>query len=151
MRKGFQIYEKMRKYFPIYEEAVSRIWLCNWLHSEFPYKWGKFDFLFYQCTSPMHLGTRTQRTMLIIVVSGSGSGTLDKNGLLLTWFGWLTMNIPLPLEEATGLTIHAPAKQHRESKGCSGKVFFKLNHFWGWPIFIEFLLTVIQSTQSKPT
>jgi hypothetical protein len=33
-----------------------------------------------------------------------------------TWFGWLTMNIPLPLEEATGLTIHAPAKQHRESK-----------------------------------
>jgi hypothetical protein len=42
--------------------------------------------------------------------SGSGSGTLDKNGLLRTWFGWLTMNIPLPLEEATGLTIHAPAE-----------------------------------------
>ncbi len=29
MRKGFLIYEKMRKYFPIYEEAVSHIWLCN--------------------------------------------------------------------------------------------------------------------------
>jgi hypothetical protein len=25
MRKGFLIYEKMRKYFPIYEEAVSHI------------------------------------------------------------------------------------------------------------------------------
>ena len=25
-----------------------------------------------------------------------------------TWLGWFTMNIPLPLEEATGLTIQAP-------------------------------------------
>ncbi len=29
MGKGFLIYEEMRKYFPIYEEAVSYIWLCN--------------------------------------------------------------------------------------------------------------------------
>ncbi len=29
MRKGFLKYEKMRKYFPIYEEAVSHLWLCN--------------------------------------------------------------------------------------------------------------------------
>ncbi len=29
VRKGFLIYEEMRKYFPIYEEAVSYIWLCN--------------------------------------------------------------------------------------------------------------------------
>ncbi len=29
MRKGFLIYEEMRNYFPIYEEAVSHIWLCN--------------------------------------------------------------------------------------------------------------------------
>jgi hypothetical protein len=29
MGKGFLIYEEMRKYFPIYEEAVSHIWLCN--------------------------------------------------------------------------------------------------------------------------
>jgi len=29
MRKGFLIYEEMLKYFPIYEEAVSHIWLCN--------------------------------------------------------------------------------------------------------------------------
>jgi hypothetical protein len=29
MRKGFIIYEEMRNYFPINEEAVSHIWLCN--------------------------------------------------------------------------------------------------------------------------
>ncbi len=29
MRKGFLIYEEMRKYFPMYEEAVSHVWLCN--------------------------------------------------------------------------------------------------------------------------
>jgi hypothetical protein len=29
MKKGFLIYEEMRKYFPIYEEAVSHISLCN--------------------------------------------------------------------------------------------------------------------------
>ncbi len=29
MRKGFLIYEEMCKYFPIHEEAVSHIWLCN--------------------------------------------------------------------------------------------------------------------------
>jgi ribosomal protein S17 len=38
MRKGVLIYEEMRIYFPIYEEAVSQIWLCNCL-----------SFLFYQC------------------------------------------------------------------------------------------------------
>jgi hypothetical protein len=29
MRKGFLIDEEMRKYFTIYEKAVSHIWLCN--------------------------------------------------------------------------------------------------------------------------
>jgi hypothetical protein len=29
MREGFLIYEEMHKYFPIYEEAVSHILLCN--------------------------------------------------------------------------------------------------------------------------
>ncbi len=29
MRKGFLIYEEMHKYFLIYEEDVSHIWLCN--------------------------------------------------------------------------------------------------------------------------
>ena len=28
----------------------------------------------------------------------------------MTWLGWLTMKIPLPRDEATGLTIQAPAK-----------------------------------------
>ncbi len=37
IRKGFLIYEKMCKYFPIYEEAVSHTWLCNCSISEFPY------------------------------------------------------------------------------------------------------------------
>jgi hypothetical protein len=50
-------------------------------------------------------------------------------GLLRTWFGWLTMNIPLPLEEATGLTIHAPAEHQRGSNGCNGKVFLKFEQF----------------------
>ncbi len=29
MRKGFLMYEEMRKYFPIYEEAVSHMWQTN--------------------------------------------------------------------------------------------------------------------------
>ncbi len=29
IRKGFLIYEERRKYFPMSEEAVSHIWLCN--------------------------------------------------------------------------------------------------------------------------
>ncbi len=29
MRKGFLIYEELRKYFPVYEEAVSHLWLCD--------------------------------------------------------------------------------------------------------------------------
>ncbi len=29
MRKGFLIYEEVRKFFPIYEEAVSHKWLCT--------------------------------------------------------------------------------------------------------------------------
>ncbi len=32
----FLIYEEMRKYFPIYEEAVSHIWLCNCSTLNFP-------------------------------------------------------------------------------------------------------------------
>ncbi len=32
MRKGFLIYEEMRKYLTIYEEAVSHIWLCTLLN-----------------------------------------------------------------------------------------------------------------------
>ncbi len=52
MRKGFLIYEEMRKYFPIYEEAVCHTYMTlQLLHSEFPYIRGNFYFLFYQCAS----------------------------------------------------------------------------------------------------
>ncbi len=43
MRKSFLIYEKMRKYFTIYEEAVSHTCLAP---SQFPYIWGKCYFFF---------------------------------------------------------------------------------------------------------
>jgi hypothetical protein len=44
MKKGFLIYEEMRKYFPMYEEAVSHI-------SEFPYTVYEENLIsFYQCT-----------------------------------------------------------------------------------------------------
>ncbi len=47
--KGF-LSEEMRKYFPIYEEAVSYIYMTlQLLHSEFPYMGGQFDFLYYHC------------------------------------------------------------------------------------------------------
>ncbi len=49
MRRGFLIYEETRKYLVIYEEAVSHIWLCNRSHLNF-LTWGKFCFLFYQCS-----------------------------------------------------------------------------------------------------
>ncbi len=42
MRKGFLIYEEMRKYFAIYMEAVTHIWLCTWS------LWISFLFYFYQ-------------------------------------------------------------------------------------------------------
>ncbi len=42
---SFLIYEEMRKYLIIYEEAVSHIELCNRSR-------GKFYFIFYQCLSP---------------------------------------------------------------------------------------------------
>jgi hypothetical protein len=46
MRKGFLVYEEMCKYFPIYEEAVSKKMTLQLLLSEFPFKGGKFDFFF---------------------------------------------------------------------------------------------------------
>ncbi len=42
MRKGFLIYEEMRKYFTIYEEDVSKTL------NPIPYILGQFSFLFYQ-------------------------------------------------------------------------------------------------------
>ncbi len=51
MRMGFLIYEEMRKYFPIYEEAVSHIWIWNSYILNFPIYEEKFYFVF----SSMHL------------------------------------------------------------------------------------------------
>ncbi len=47
MRKGFLIYEEMRKFLFIYEEAVSYTYkTLQQLPSEFPYKLGIFFFFF---------------------------------------------------------------------------------------------------------
>ncbi len=50
MRKGFLIYDEMRKFFPIYEEDVSHT-VSDFAPdpSYFPNIWGKFLFSFYQC------------------------------------------------------------------------------------------------------
>ena len=44
MRKGFLIYEEMRKYFPIHEEALGHILLCN---CSIHFWWGKIFFSFF--------------------------------------------------------------------------------------------------------
>jgi hypothetical protein len=49
-RKGFLIYKEMRKYFPIYEEAVSHIRLCNCSILNFLIYEEKYIIFFYQCT-----------------------------------------------------------------------------------------------------
>ncbi len=55
MRKGFLMYEEMRKYLVIYWEATSHNILIygmnlQLLPSAFPNIWGKFYLIFYQCT-----------------------------------------------------------------------------------------------------
>jgi hypothetical protein len=51
MRKGFLIYEEMRKYLTINEKTICHIGMTlQPIHSEFPYIRGKFSFLFYPCT-----------------------------------------------------------------------------------------------------
>jgi hypothetical protein len=47
MWKGFLIYEEMRKYFNIYEEAISHISPCN--RSFLNFLMENLNFLFYQC------------------------------------------------------------------------------------------------------
>ncbi len=56
MRKGFLISEEMRKYFPIYEEAVSHIWLCNCSTLNFPVYEENFIFFFISVSCfPVHI------------------------------------------------------------------------------------------------
>jgi hypothetical protein len=47
MRKGFLIYDKIRKYFPIYEEAVRHICLCNCFILNLPIYEENLIFFFY--------------------------------------------------------------------------------------------------------
>jgi hypothetical protein len=54
MRKCFLIYEEMRKYFPIYEEAVSHIWLCNCSTQNFPIYEENKIFFFISVPVPEH-------------------------------------------------------------------------------------------------
>ncbi len=54
MMKGFLIYEEMRNYLTIYEEAKSVIYDLATAPSQFPYLLGKFDFLFYQCRKEIY-------------------------------------------------------------------------------------------------
>ncbi len=64
----------MRKYFPKYEAAVSHNMTLQLLHSEFPYLWGKFDFLFFRCefSGPSY----SEQGVLFISCSFSGEGNL---------------------------------------------------------------------------
>ncbi len=50
MRKGFRIYEDMRKYLFIYEEAVSHILLCNCSNLNFPIYEENLFFFFISVT-----------------------------------------------------------------------------------------------------
>jgi hypothetical protein len=66
MRKGFLIYEEIRKYFPIYEEAVRHIMTLQLLNSEFPYIGGKFDFLFFiSVTNKNRMQGRGSETLIL--------------------------------------------------------------------------------------
>ncbi len=67
MSKGFLIYEEMRKYFTIYEEAVSHKWLCNWISLYM----GKILFPFLSVYSPLF--TVHNSTDPIILSRGSDS------------------------------------------------------------------------------
>ncbi len=49
MRKGFLIYEELRKYLLIYEETDSHIWLCNCSLLDFLIYEENFVLFFYQC------------------------------------------------------------------------------------------------------
>ncbi len=55
MRKSFLINVEMSKYFPIYEEAVSHIWLCNCSTLNFLIYEENLIFFFYQYSLPIIL------------------------------------------------------------------------------------------------
>ncbi len=62
MRKGFLIYEEIRKYLVIYEEAVSNIWLCNRSLLDFLIYEEKFVFFFISLISSSFSSTAAANT-----------------------------------------------------------------------------------------
>jgi hypothetical protein len=79
MKKGFLWYEEMRKYFTIYEEAVSHIWLCNCSILNF--------LLFYQCTQ-QHSGTYSLASISWCMLGEILSLKMEKPwSILLVLFG----------------------------------------------------------------
>jgi hypothetical protein len=69
MRKGSLIYEELRKYFPIYEEAVSHIWLCNCSISNFLIHEENFIFFFISA-----VGWAFLSTLFLLPVGPAGRG-----------------------------------------------------------------------------
>ncbi len=63
LKKGFLIYEEMRQYLAIYEEAVSHIRLCNCSTLNFPIYEENLIFLFYQCIEHSLSSTNTACTL----------------------------------------------------------------------------------------
>jgi hypothetical protein len=70
MRKGFLIYEEMRKYFPIYEEASSHIWLCNCSIVNFLIYEENLIFFFISVAWDVFLFNLLGRWYLIMTISG---------------------------------------------------------------------------------
>ncbi len=87
MRKGCLIYEEMRKYFPIYKEAFSHIWLCN-------------------CSTPYFI--------LFFISVHTGAGQV---GTMHWWTGHTFSSRPwrgfIPLWILQGLTFSAEGLGHR--------------------------------------
>ncbi len=95
IRKGFLIYEEMLKYFPIYEEAVSHIRLCDCSNLNSLYR-RKFDFLFYQCTY-----RKKKNSPLWSMNEGVQSQNAKKGGRLC-WYAPMPRKAQAALHESHG-------------------------------------------------
>jgi hypothetical protein len=71
MRKGFLIYEEMRKYFPIYEEAVSHILLCNCSTLNFPIHEENLIFFFISVETGKSVNLLLQCIVSVVIDIGN--------------------------------------------------------------------------------
>ncbi len=78
MRKGFLIYEEMRKYCTIYEEAVSNIWLCNCYILNFHIYEENLIFFFFSVFDPKPCETSCLTPRVPEVEQGGGSSQFRK-------------------------------------------------------------------------